>query len=644
MFRLARTLKFQISLALLMLVGLFAASTLYSLHTLEHQHSDDLLLRLGGQLQITQQSLTMQAMNYKDNAPRNYDAYFRDLRLYFKDFSNDRDHINKIIKAFASEQFPQSLTRQQMASTQPLDPKTKQAAQDLETIWEIFNDTLQVKLGDKVDEPRLEWGSDWILEKHGEIDRATSAMLSALEESVEQRAKQTRLFGRSMLIISLLASTAILFWFYFKVLRPLDTAAQGFRRVSTGDFIHRVPIESNNEIGWMIGAFNELSSRLDILLKLITGLQKGSNLDETLGFVSDTLPKLLPLDWVGILIQGPDGHMHLEHSYRDGKPNPIGHHTFKLKGTLLEECLQSHHLLRIADVNDTAALDRHYRFLKLLNDQGQRDAIFMPLLENKPVVGVIVFASRHPNTYHPEHLSLLSNLSLLISLSFGRSMKLAESSRLAEIGQFASGIVHEIRNPLATISLATEHFLQLENLPTGTSKRAQLADKEIARLSLLLDDILLYAKPMQLKRKPLRLAQIFSELENSALLQSTHIHIDDMSQIPDVALDSDRMKQVILNLLKNALDANADDPRGVRVHTQIDTNENKLYLKISNGGKAIEAEKLKRIFEPFYTSKSSGTGLGLPIVRRIVHAHGGEIDVTSDTRDGTHVILKIPLF
>lgn len=266
----------------------------------------------------------------------------------------------------------------------------------------------------------------------------------------------------------------------------------------------------------------------------------------------------------------------------------------------------------------------------------------MSILDNDPKVGVLVLASRHPNSYRPGHVRLLHNLSALFSATFGRTVSLAENSRLAGIGQFASGIVHEIRTPLATIGMALEHFLNVEGLPDSARRRADLAHEESQRLARLLDDILLYAKPLTLQLEPMHLSGIVAGMEGLAEVQHPRLVIDyaALGTLPAIPMDSDRMHQVLLNLLRNAIEANGDDPRGIRMtaHAQADA----MTVEICNGGTAIDSEQMKRLFEPFYTSKASGTGLGLPIVKRIIEAHGGRIDITSSQSEGTRVSIRLP--
>jgi signal transduction histidine kinase len=584
-------------------------------------------------------------MNYKDNAPRDYPTYYRDLRLYYQDLLASRERLDRIIGAFANGRFDQGLDGQPMQAEPRLDAATSLAASQLQETWEAFERTLQAKLGEDAEEPRLEWAAEWVLEHSRQLEQATSHLLHTLERGVDGRTQGAQLFGRLALVFSLIAAALILAWFYLRVLRPLQTAVSGFDRAATGDFSPLIAPSRGDEIGRMIQAFNQLSARLNALLTLITRLQETQTLDDTLEVLSGTLPGLVPLDWVGIVIQGPDGRGRLEQAFADGRPDSMAQQAFDLDGTLLQECLRTNTPLHIADVRETSMLDSRYKFLGFLQALGRQEAVFMPISGNGSVTGVAVFASRHPNTYRPQHLELLYNLSHLFSVSFGRNVTLAESSRLATIGQFASGIVHEIRNPLATINLALEHFLGLDGLADSGRRRAELASREVGRLSRLLDDILLYAKPMQLALEDYTLARLFEELQETPLLDHPLVQVaqDTLRTLPPVQIDRDRMKQVMVNLLGNAVEANGDDPRGVHVNGYRGEPQDMITLEVVNGGKTLGEEELKRVFEPFYTSKHSGTGLGLPIVKRIVRAHGGKVDITSSTAHGTRVSVLLPI-
>ena len=638
--RVLHTLKAQISLAIGLLTMLFAGSTMYSLHVIDQQHSDDTLVQLAGRLQFNQQQLAVQAMRYQENAPRDYPSYYRDLRLYFEDLKTARAELTHVIDAFARNRVDRSVTGESMAMTPDLPPHSLAIARELAQAWSAFLAQLDERTGPDPTEPRLEWAAKWIVENHAPLGEIAGRLSTTLADDVAARAARANLVNRLLLAAALIVAVGIFAWFYLRVLSPLGVAVEGFRLVANGDFAHKVPVIHNNEIGWLADSFNRLSERMDSLRKLLTRLEQGADLESMLRTLSESLPSFIPVDWIGVLVFGPDGRIHLEKAFSDGKPDNIGELSFEPERTLLEECINSREPLHIPDVRDMAALSDAYVFLRRLAQLGRRDAIFLPIGSAPNLHGVAVFANRYPNSYRSEHLALLRNLGVLLGVSLGRTIQLVENSRLATIGQFASGIAHEIRNPLATISLALEHLRGLDDLPDSAKKRADLGADEVARLERLLADILLYAKPLSLKRSPQDIADLVAETVKAEMQTPESIEITS-TPCPPVSVDRDRLRQVLINLLHNAQQAS---PPGIAVKINCRPIGNEwAEVVIANGGEAIPEKTLQRVFEPFFTSKPGGTGLGLPIVQRIVSAHGGKIELKSDAQTGTMAILRLPL-
>jgi signal transduction histidine kinase len=256
-----------------------------------------------------------------------------------------------------------------------------------------------------------------------------------------------------------------------------------------------------------------------------------------------------------------------------------------------------------------------------------------------------VFATRRIGRYDAAHLNFLNNIAQLITHSFGRTVKLAEHGRLAAIGEFASGIAHELRNPLATIGLALDYFSRLD-LPQSGKKRARLAAQEAQRTNRLLEEMLLYAKPLQMRLEPTALIAALAEfLEVQHPLAHEREQrfelFSDLDETIRVMGDRDRLAQVWLNLTRNACEA---APQGACISWSIrdDKLRGAVEVEVRNPGPPIPDELLPRLTEPFFSTKPSGSGLGLSIVKRLINAHGGDVSIASDSTTGTRVTVTLP--
>ncbi|HHH39863.1 MAG TPA: HAMP domain-containing protein [Sedimenticola sp.] len=640
------TLKFQIAAALLLIIALFVAIFSFSLMALEEQRGYNTLLNITSRLEHTAQQLMSLGMSYAMYAPSDDSGDQREARLYYNEIRNQIELFDRITNGFMAREFPGGLTDRGTPFKPRLDPAIHSAVNDLEQAWAGFRRGLQQALEMEGGKPGLAQAARFIADGSQPLAGAIRVLRDRIQLLVNQRLHQTRRLYQVILATVVATTLGILFWFLFAVLRPLNRAVSGFSRVAQGDFGLQVAAGGNNEIAWLTRSFNLLSSRLHAIFNLIDRLQQGSDMEQTLCFVAEQFPTLLPLDWVGALFVSGDGtRITLEHSYREGHPEAILRSRFRLQGTLLERALASGEPLHIPDMMRTAHNNPRFEFLNHLVEQGLRDAIFLPITGQSPIPGVVAFATREPDSYSPEHLELLTNIAHLVTHSFGRTLKLAEHTRLAAIGSFASGIAHEIRSPLSTIGMALE-YLQRSGLEPAAVRRLDLAMEETTRITRLLEEILLYAKPLKLELQRFDFIPFLQQFlvdhraVTDARRQRTEVACEtDTGQIMG---DRNRLKQVLLNLLNNAAE-NAPEASVITWRVWTDTRARMLCFSAGNRGEPIPADTLPRLFDPFFTTRAEGTGLGLGIVRRIVEAHGGEIRITSDATQGTRVTVQLPL-
>lgn len=223
--------------------------------------------------------------------------------------------------------------------------------------------------------------------------------------------------------------------------------------------------------------------------------------------------------------------------------------------------------------------------------------------------------------------------------------KLVERERLAAIGEFAAMIVHEVRNPLTTITLGLQ-YAKTQLVEATAHERLSLSISEVERLQQLLSEILLYAKPQLLTLSRIDINHFLNtlliQIRDLPVASNRRIELRNVCRKVNIMGDLNKMKQLFLNLFRNACEA--IEP-GSQVTCELTNHSNykHIFIKIHNGGEPIPPEFLSRLTEPFCSTKPSGTGLGLAIAKRIVTAHGGNLLIQSGAEFGTVVTVQLPL-
>jgi len=221
--------------------------------------------------------------------------------------------------------------------------------------------------------------------------------------------------------------------------------------------------------------------------------------------------------------------------------------------------------------------------------------------------------------------------------------ELQRNERLAALGKMAAGVAHELRNPLSSIKglavLLKSHFA----VPSKEAQTADILVKEVERLNRSIGELLDYAKPGQLKRDSLQIAEIIGKTVSLVQVDAESYGIViklETDDCPPVSVDVDKMNQVFLNLFLNAIQA-MEHGGELMVRTEHDAQS--VIVTIQDTGIGIEPENLGRVFDPYFTTKNDGTGLGLAMSAKIVEEHGGSIALTSVAGEKTEVRVILPL-
>ena len=220
--------------------------------------------------------------------------------------------------------------------------------------------------------------------------------------------------------------------------------------------------------------------------------------------------------------------------------------------------------------------------------------------------------------------------------------------RLATVGQLAAGIAHEIRNPLASISGSIQLLRDTSNISEDDRRLMDIVVRETDSLNERISDFLAYARPRKMERTDVDVAELVAEtvhvFRNDRRAERLILAVaEPLPEDPRADVDRDGLKQVLWNLLCNAAEATRPGDR-VTVGLAVERLDGRDWTRLSveDSGAGISNEDLRRITEPFFTTKEGGTGLGLATVQRIVEEHGGWLKVESRIGRGSTFSVYVP--
>ncbi|MEH7483677.1 PAS domain S-box protein, partial [Neobacillus drentensis] len=219
---------------------------------------------------------------------------------------------------------------------------------------------------------------------------------------------------------------------------------------------------------------------------------------------------------------------------------------------------------------------------------------------------------------------------------------LHRQDKLAAVGQLAAGVAHEIRNPLTSMKGYAE-FLQLDEKDPERLEFLSIILDEIERVNTIVEDFMVLAKPkaVELEEKNVVpvIKNVVSLLEFEARKKDVRLTFDCNHEIIHIECDENRLKQVFLNFIKNGIEAM---PNGGELHVKTIIHDNNVQISIQDTGIGISKEKLKKLGEPFYTTKKNGNGLGLMVSFKIIESHNGKVFVESEPNKGTTFNILLP--
>ncbi len=222
--------------------------------------------------------------------------------------------------------------------------------------------------------------------------------------------------------------------------------------------------------------------------------------------------------------------------------------------------------------------------------------------------------------------------------------QLNRAQHLSSLGEMTAGISHEIRNPLGIISSSAALLKKKLASSDPSNKIPDIIVEESNRLNNIITDFLDYAKPKTPDVKPCSIPDI---LEKTINFLAPEINKNDhfvkkyySNNLPDVSADPDMLHQAFLNIFLNSIQ---EMPNGGKIHVAVGSSENFIFIYLGDEGEGIPDEILEKIWNPFFTTKDKGTGLGLGVVKNIIESHGGSIRIENRPVRGTQITIELPI-
>ncbi|MBN1484989.1 MAG: GAF domain-containing protein, partial [Chloroflexia bacterium] len=290
-----------------------------------------------------------------------------------------------------------------------------------------------------------------------------------------------------------------------------------------------------------------------------------------------------------------------------------------------------------------------------------RSWLGVPLIVHDRVIGLLSIDSVELNHFNQKHVRLVTPLADQIAVALENARlyddlqqqmdelkrtqaQLVQSAKLAAVGELAAGVAHELNNPLTGV-LGYAEIAMIELEPEHPSyKDLQGIRAEALRASRIVRHLLQFSRQSEPKRTPADINQVTRQTLDVIRyhLQTSNVQVEESyeADLPPLSLDEGQIRQVLLNLITNAFQAM---PQGGQLRICSERRGDQIGISISDTGEGIAKDNLERIFDPFYSTKPSGTGLGLSVSLGIVQEHGGRITVESQPGQGSTFTVWLPI-
>lgn len=400
---------------------------------------------------------------------------------------------------------------------------------------------------------------------------------------------------------------------------------------------------------WLLETLRLKTRQLETLVEVGQTIVSAQSLEETLQLITAHGARLLRGKLCSLLLLTPDREELVLKACHGAGKRYVTRPNQRVEDSQVGVVVRRKSPLALLNVLES---DR-YRHTEIARAEGLVSLLSVPLLYRGEATGVLNVYTAEQHRFDNEEIRLLSALAHLSAIAIEKARlyekvvdveeQLRQNEKLSALGLLAAEIAHEIRNPLTVMKMLF-HSLNLQfDAADARARDAAVITGKMEQLDKIVERILRFARTSEPEFHPCDLNAIIEDVlllvRHKLKQQGIELRKKLAVPLPEVSCDRTQIEQVLLNLILNAAHAM---PKGGALTISTSREKDAVSFAIADTGEGISAERQKQLFQPFLTSKPSGTGIGLAIVRKIVETHRGRTEVRSRPGQGTQFRISLP--